>query len=47
MIRLGQVQCTTFRHRHRRLSRLIETAKIKVRRRENKPGDQEEAERIQ
>jgi len=40
--------CMTFRHRHRRRSRLIETAKMKMTRREDKPGDQEAAaERIQ
>ena len=38
--------CTTFRHRHRRRCRLIETAKMKVTKREDKPRDQEEAERI-
>ena len=43
----GCATCTTFRHRHFSLSRLIETAEIKVTRREDKPGDQEEAERIQ
>jgi len=43
----GCATCTTFRHRHRRRSRLIETAKMKVTRREDKAGDQEEAERIQ
>jgi hypothetical protein len=36
----GCAMCTTFRHRHFRLRRLIETAQLKGSR-EDKPGDQE------